>query len=52
MDLLTVVEHELGHILGLQDLDPLADSLMSGELKEGMRRSASPAEADLVLASW
>ena len=38
IDLLTVVEHELGHIAGLDDLDALADSLMSGVLGVGVRR--------------
>jgi hypothetical protein len=38
IDLLTVVEHELGHVLGLDDLDALAGSLMSGELGLGVRR--------------
>jgi hypothetical protein len=39
IDLLTVVEHELGHIAGLKDLDALADSLMDGVLGVGVRRS-------------
>ena len=39
IDLLTVVEHELGHIAGLDDLDALADDLMSGVLGVGVRRS-------------
>jgi hypothetical protein len=39
IDLLSVVEHELGHVLGLGDLDALADSLMSGTLGTGVRRS-------------
>lgn len=38
IDLLTVVEHELGHVAGLDDLDSLADSLMSDSLKSGVRR--------------
>jgi hypothetical protein len=39
IDLLTVVEHELGHIAGLDDLDASADSLMTGVLGVGTRRS-------------
>jgi hypothetical protein len=40
IDLLTVVEHELGHMAGLNDLDALANNLMSSELPAGVRRSA------------
>ena len=35
MDLLTAVAHELGHVLGLDDLDD--DSLMDGQLSAGVR---------------
>ena len=38
IDLLTVVEHELGHIAGFDDLDDLADDLMSRALASGVRR--------------
>jgi hypothetical protein len=38
MDLLTVVTHELGHVLGFNDLDPNAGALMSGNLDAGTRR--------------
>jgi len=38
IDLLTVVMHELGHVLGLEDLDPNAGSLMSGTLDASTRR--------------
>jgi hypothetical protein len=40
MDLLTVVEHELGHELGLDDLDPAAHpaDLMAATLATGVRR--------------
>jgi len=38
MDLLTVVMHELGHVLGFEDLDPNAQNLMSGTLDAGTRR--------------
>ena len=37
IDLLTVVEHELGHVAGLGDLDASADNLMSGVLGVGVR---------------
>jgi len=48
MDLLTVVSHELGHKLGLDDLDPSAGSLMSGSLETGVRREPGPAEIDAL----
>lgn len=40
MDLLTVVMHELGHVIGLSDLDPAyePDSLMTGFITAGVRR--------------
>jgi Ca2+-binding RTX toxin-like protein len=38
MDLLTVVMHELGHVLGFKDLDPNAGALMSETLDAGTRR--------------
>ena len=49
IDLLTVVEHELGHIAGLDDLDASVNDLMSGVLGTGIRRNAS--HVDAVLAS-
>ncbi len=44
MDLLTVVEHELGHVLGLEDLDPQAvpHDLMTTTLATGVRRLPTP----------
>jgi hypothetical protein len=39
IDLLSVVEHELGHVAGLDDLSVLSDSLMSGVLGVGVRRN-------------
>ena len=48
MDLLTVVAHELGHVAGLDDLDPSSVRLMSGKLTTGVRREANA--ADLVFA--
>jgi hypothetical protein len=43
MDLLTVVEHELGHELGLPDLDPSSHpaDLMAATLATGARRTVS-----------
>jgi hypothetical protein len=43
MDLLTVVEHELGHELGLSDVDPAAHpgDLMAATLPAGTRRAIS-----------
>jgi hypothetical protein len=43
MDLLTVVMHELGHVLGLPDLDPQQhpDALMSATLWHSLRRLPS-----------
>ena len=40
IDLLTIVEHELGHIAGLDDADLLADDVMNGSLAVGVRRNA------------
>src|SRR5262249_55223882 len=44
MDLLTVVEHELGHVLGLDDLDPQAvpHDLLTTTLAPGVRRLPTP----------
>jgi Ca2+-binding RTX toxin-like protein len=40
MDLLTVVMHEMGHVLGFADLDPNAGALMSETLDAGTRRAS------------
>jgi hypothetical protein len=45
MDLVTVVEHELGHVLGLQSTD-LAGDLMSKTLDVGVRRV--PSDLDIA----
>jgi hypothetical protein len=44
MDLLTVVEHELGHVLGIDDLNSRSASsnLMSETLAAGVRRAPAP----------
>jgi hypothetical protein len=39
MDLLTVVTHELGHVLGFEDLNPETGTLMSATLGTGERRT-------------
>jgi hypothetical protein len=41
IDLLTVVEHELGHIAGLDDLDATLDGLMCAKLPTGTRRTCT-----------
>ena len=38
MDLLTAVMHELGHVLGYEDVDPAAADLMSETLDTGVRQ--------------
>ncbi|MEE3221053.1 MAG: hypothetical protein VX257_12340, partial [Planctomycetota bacterium] len=47
VDLLTVVTHEFGHLLGLSDLDasPYADDVMLGRLPGGTTRFAAGAAA-------
>lgn len=51
MDLLTVVEHELGHLAGLPDLATSTSDLMSHVLGTGTRRRSRQAATDEVLAS-
>jgi hypothetical protein len=50
MDLLTVVMHELGHVLGFEDLNTEANLLMSGALDAGERHAvgdiSNPAQDD------
>jgi hypothetical protein len=50
MDLLTVVMHEMGHVLGFEDLDPNAGALMSGTLDASTRRlnDSTPESPKLV----
>jgi hypothetical protein len=48
IDLLTVVEHELGHVAGLSDADALTDDVMSGVLGVGVRRDVSSVDAALA----
>jgi len=53
MDLLTVVEHELGHELGLSDVDPASppNDLMAATLLPGVRRQPTTQELDALFAS-
>lgn len=44
-DLFTVIEHELGHILGLSD-QPTGDDLMAESLAPGVRRTPSAEDID------
>lgn len=52
-DLLTVVMHELGHVLGLNDLDPATfpDDLLAETLATGVRRLPSIKDVMVVLAA-
>ncbi len=43
MDLLTVLSHELGHVIGLEDLDADTYDLMAETLATGIRRAPSSA---------
>jgi predicted outer membrane repeat protein len=44
IDLLTVVEHELGHVLGHVDVEAALESIMSESLPSAVRRSVFDAE--------
>jgi hypothetical protein len=46
IDLLTVLEHELGHLAGAADLAPTSLSLMASQLPRGIRRVVTPSEVD------
>jgi hypothetical protein len=53
MDLLTVVDHELGHVLGLSDLDPQAapHDLLTTTLAPGVRRLPVPQEGTALASA-
>jgi len=46
-----VVEHELGHLVGLEDLDSLDSRLMTGTLGKGVRRTPTSEEVEAVFAA-
>lgn len=52
-DLVTVVTHELGHVLGLNDLDPtmLPNDLMAATLPTGVRRHPSSQDVIAILVA-
>ena len=50
IDLLTVVEHELGHIAGLDDLVASSGGLMEGRLEPGVRRLPETREVTAALS--
>lgn len=50
IDLLSVVQHEFGHLLGLDDHAGDPDELMYESIARGERRAASASEIDKVLA--
>jgi hypothetical protein len=53
MDLLTVVMHEMGHELGLSDLDPASNPLdvMAATLAAGIRRTPTLADVSAAFSS-
>lgn len=52
IDLLTVLAHELGHVMGLPDLANDDDAVMTESLAEGVRRLPTAAEADAAFGSY
>jgi large repetitive protein len=52
IDLLTVVEHELGHVAGLADVHAADNGLMDLLLAAGVRRSPSASAVDALFAGF
>ena len=50
IDLLTVLYHELGHVLGLADVDPEAGTLMGASLTPGVRREPNETVVDMYFS--
>ncbi len=51
MDLLTTLEHEMGHVLGLPDQSSQPSDLMYDSLLPGVRKAPSTQDIDAVFAS-
>jgi hypothetical protein len=53
VDLLSVLAHELGHVLGLDDLDEALhpSNVMADELASGIRRAPTTDDVDALFAS-
>ncbi len=49
IDLLSVISHELGHEVGLDDLAPGTDDVMTDPLGPGLRRTPEAAAGDAIL---
>jgi hypothetical protein len=52
VDLPTVVQHELGHVAGLGDLDSSVSDPMSSTLSEGVGRQVSVGDVDVVFTGY
>ncbi len=50
MDLVSAVMHELGHVLGFDDLDGDTEDVMNASLATGVRRDLAPAVLDGLFA--
>ena len=52
VDLLTVITHELGHVLGLHDIDANhpSDNVMNHRLSTGTRRLPQPVDVDALFS--
>jgi hypothetical protein len=49
-----VIAHELGHTLGLEDINSLEDpdDLMADVLRSGVRRKPSAGDVDAIFGVW